>query len=254
MNIFDAKNKEIKIEIPLTTPSGKLRVKKRNILNEYGVPVATRKETFNQSCYIEWQIGYDTPLDDAKKTQNTTLLNLRFIGANGKEKALYELSEFIKYFYDWKVISKQELTNIKTFLHNMKNEDFLDNSITHPELAIKRTNFIQTEINGFSFLRTQIEYPLLVYKFKNFEIITEITIREKQKAIGIQPMLYFCFPITELENSKNLLGRVANTNETSFFNITKNNIHVFVEMLKLFGTLSKNHNVDTIKIIDTILK
>ena len=144
--------------------------------------------------------------------------------------------------------------NIKTFLHNMKNEDFLDNSITHPELAIKRTNFIQTEINGFSFLRTQIEYPLLVYKFKNFEIITEITIREKQKAIGIQPMLYFCFPITELENSKNLLGRVANTNETSFFNITKNNIHVFVEMLKLFGTLSKNHNVDTIKIIDTILK
>ena len=36
--------------------------------------------------------------------------------------------------------------------------------------------------------------------------------------------------------------------------IDKNNIFVFVEMLKLFGNLSKNQNKDAVSIIDAILK
>ena len=254
MYIQEIKNQEIKVAIPLTKGTDKTRIKKRSILNEYGIPVSTKSEPFSQSCYVEWQVGYDVITSDTEKLEKTTLKNLRFTGANGKEKALYELSEYVKYFYDWNIITKEELVNVKTYLQNMTDDDFLDNPIAHPELAIKRTNFIQKQINGFNFMWTQVEYPLLVYKFDNFEIFTEIIIKEKQYAIGTQPMLYLCFPVTELENSQNLLGRTANTKEFASFKIDKNNISVFVEMLKLFGTLSKNHNTDAISIIETILR
>ncbi len=254
MYIKEFGDQEIKVAIPLTNGTGKTRIKKRSILNEYGVAVSTKREKFTQSCYVEWQIGYDVVTSKADKLERTTLKNLRFIGANGKEKALYELSEYIKYFYDWGVVSKQSLLDVKNYLQNLSDNDFLDNTISHPELAIKRTNFANKQINGFNFLWTQVEYPLLVYKFGNFEIVTEIIIKEKQYAIGTQPMLYLCFPITELEDSQNLLGRTAKTKEFASFKIDKNNIFVFVEMLKLFGSLSQNHNKDAVSIIDTILK
>ena len=253
MYIKEIKNQEIIVSIPLTKGTDKTRIKKRSVLNEYGVPVSTKSEPFSQSCYVEWQIGYDVVTADAEKLEKTTLKHLRFTGANGKEKALYELSEYIKYFYDWNIITKKQLVDIKTYLESMTDDEFLDNPITHSELAIKRTNFVKKQINGFDFMWTKVEYPLLVYKFGKFEVVTEIIIKEKQYAIGIQPMLYLCFPITELENSQNLLGRTAKTKEFASFKIDKDNVSIFVEMLKLFGTLSRNHNTDAISIIGTIL-
>lgn len=251
MFIKEIKNNEIKVAIPLTKGTEKTRIKRRAILNEYGIPVSTKIEPFTQNCYVEWQIGYDIIKTDDKKLEKTTLKNFSFIGANGKEKTLYELSEYIKYFYDWKVISRESLTNVKKYLQQFSENSFLD---MNPELSIKRTHPVNKTINDFDFMWTKVEYPLLVYKFGNFEIVAEIKITEKQHAIGTQPMLYLCFPITELENSAQLLGRTAQTKETANFIINNNNIKVFLEMLKLFGILSKNHNKDIISIIDVILK
>lgn len=164
---------------------------------------------------------------------------------------MYELSEYIKYFYDWGIIKQKELINIKNFLLNIPENNFLDQN---PELSIKRTHPISKTINTLNFMWTKVEYPLLIYKFGKFEIVAEIKITEKQYAIGTQPMLYLCFPITELENSEKLLGRTAQTKEYGNFIINSNNINVFLEMLKLFGTLSKNHNKDILSIINIILK
>ena len=199
---------------------------------------------------MEWQIGYDVIKADTEKLAKTTLKNFSFIGANGKEKTLYELSEYIKYFYDWGIISKEKLDDIKSYLSNLSEENYLD---ANPELSIKRTHPIYKTINGFNFMWTKVEYPLLVYKFGNFEIVAEIKITEKQYAIGTQPMLYLCFPITELENSERLLGRTAQAKETANFIINDKNIEVFLDMFRLFGTLSKNHNKDIISIIDVII-
>lgn len=250
MFIKEIKKNEIKVAIPLTKGTEKTRIKRRSILNEYGIPVSTKIEPFAQDCYVEWQIGYDVVKADTEKLEKTTLKDFSFIGANGKEKTLYELSEYIKYFYDWKVISKESLISIENYLKQLSEDNFLD---TNPELSIKRTYPINKTINEFNFMWTKVEYPLLVYKFGKFEIVAEIKITEKQYAIGTQPMLYLCFPITELENSEKLLGRTAQTKEFANFVINDKNINVFLEMLKLFGTLSKNHNKDAISIIDIIL-
>ena len=66
-------------------------------------------------------------------------------------------------------------------------------------------------------------------------------------------MLYLCFPITELKAETNLIGRIAETKEIAHFEITENNVNVFLEMLKMFGTLSSSHKHDILQIINTIL-
>lgn len=246
--IIDNDNEEIEVLIPLTLPTGKIRIKQRSILNEYGIPFFSRQNNFTQSCYIEWQIGYDVIVSEINKLKETTLQDINFIGSNGKNKALYELSEYIYYFYKWNVIDKIELINLKTFIENINNNDLLD---VNNNYSIERGNFINKNIFDIDFLYTQVKYPLLVHKFDKYEIITEIKITEKQRAVGVQPMLYFCFPITELKEI--LIGRSASQNEKGTFVINKNNISVFLELLKIFGVLSISHKNDVLSILNVIL-
>lgn len=247
---IDNENKQLSISIPLTKGTDKTRIKSRSFFNEYGNPVATRSEVFTQSCYVEWQIGYDVVKNEEEKLKLTTLKDFDFIGANGKNKTLYELSEYIYYFYKWDIIKKQDLENIKNFLQNLTENDFIDNP---NNFAIERTQPVNKKILGIDFYYTQVKYPMLVHKFGKYEILTEIKITEKQYAIGIQPMLYFCFPITELQSKSNLIGRMAMQKEMASFVINRNNIRIFLEMLKIFGILSKLHNKDILSIISVIL-
>ena len=70
---------------------------------------------------------------------------------------------------------------------------------------------------GIDFAYTQVKYPMLVHKFGKYEILTEIKVTEKQRAIGVQPMLYLCFPIQELKTEKPLLNRIAQAKEKAVF-------------------------------------
>ncbi|EAH7052280.1 R.Pab1 family restriction endonuclease [Campylobacter coli] len=82
-------------------------------------------------------------------------------------------------------------------------------------------------------------------------------IRERQYAIGIQAMLYYCFPVGSLipqPNTPPLIGRIAERNETAILQISKNNFHIFFEILKIFGILSIQHRYDINQILEIILK
>lgn len=246
------KEQEHKIEVPilLTAVSGKIRVKNRSIVNEYGTPVAVKRDGFALSNYVEWQIGYDVVKKEVEKFAESSLPETEFAGANGKTKALYELSEYIWYFYKWTIISREQLEGIISYLNSISSNDLIDNN---SGLQIDRSHPIAKNINGFDFEYTQVKYPLLIHKFNGYEIVTEIKITEKQYAVGTQPMLYLCFPITELKARTNLIGRTAETKEIAHFEITESNIRVFLEMLKMFGTLSNGHKHDILQIINTIL-
>lgn len=243
-------DKKIKVPILLTSVSGKIRIKNRSIINEYGTPVATKRDGFSLSNYVEWQIGYDVVKKETEKLAESSLSHTEFVGANRKVKSLYELSEYIWYFYKWKIISKEELEGVVSYLESILDNDLID---SNSELQIDRSHPVAKIINGFDFEYTQVKYPLLIHKFNGYEIVTEIKITEKQYAVGVQPMLYLCFPITELKGDSVLIGRVAEIKEIAYFEITESNIHVFLEMLKMFGTLSASHKYDILQIIKTIL-
>ena len=206
--------KSITIALPLTKSKDKIRIKKRSFFNEYGLPVPTKSEPFSLSCYVEWQVGFDVVINDSNKLERTTIKDKVFQGANTKEKTLYELSEYIYYFFKWEIIKSEELLEIKEFLINLTENDFLD---SNRDLTIERSHPIEKSILGINYYFTQVKYPLLIHKFGKYEILTEITIKEKQYAIGVQPMLYFCFPVTELKANKPIIGRCAETNETADF-------------------------------------
>ncbi len=243
-------DKEITVSIPLTKWTDKTRIKKRSFFNEYWIPVSTKQEEFTLSCYVEWQIGYDVIISDEEKLQKTTIKDKIFIWANWKEKTLYELSEYIYYFYKWEIIKKQDLLNIKNFLSKLEEKDFIDNP---NNFAIERSTPVERNFLWIDFAYTQVKYPLLIHKFWKYEILTEIKITEKQYAIWVQPMLYFCFPITELKNSQNIIWRVAETKEIADFVINENNISIFLEILKIFWILSKSHKHDIIEILNQII-
>jgi hypothetical protein len=248
---LNPETKEIFVNIPLTTTSGKIRVKSRTIDSEYGLPFASRQNNFNLNNYVEWQIGYDSVVDDEQKLKLTTLPNTRFTAYNGKTKALYELSEYLYYFTKWQVFSQQDLLGIETFLTNLEEKDFIEN---HPNCKIKRTNKVETKINPINFHQFTIEYPLLIHKFGNYQINAEIVIKEKQRAVGTQVMLYFCFLITELKSENNLLGRTAETKEFADFVFDSKNAKIILEMIKIFGMLSKSHRADILAILKLINK
>lgn len=245
--MFNKKSKKILVDIPLTTPTGKIRIKSRSMFYEYGTPHATRSEPITQNNYVEWQISYDL---EYKKRDDSSLPHLSFIGANGKEKVLYELSEYLYYFYSWDMVTSSELKETVEFLSNLDERNLISN---HPDCQITRTHPIEKQINNTTFFEMTLKYPQLIYKFGKYEIIAEITIREKQRAIGIQPMLYLCFPITELQASENLIGRIAQVKETAQFVIDQSNYRIVIEMVKMFGMLSPSHHKDILGIIKSIL-
>ncbi|WHN16794.1 R.Pab1 family restriction endonuclease [Campylobacter jejuni] len=233
-------NFKIDYELPLTSVAGKIRIKQRSAFNDYGLPVAPTKININVKHYVEWQIGYD--MVAGKNDGN-------FIGANGKDKKLYELSDIIFQFFKHNIILKENLFGIKNFLENNK-------ELIEDKMKINRTNFTQKQVAGINFLESYVSYPLLVYQFNNNEFLSEIIIKEKQRAIGVQGMLYFCFPVYLLNNingERNFLNRCIESKEKGYLEISRNNINIFLEMLKIFGILSNNHRYDVLQIIEFIL-
>ena len=247
----DNENKSIKAAIPLTSQTGKIRVKSRDIWYGYGMPVATRQKEFSNKFYIEWQIGYDVITSDDKKLKLSTLQDSKFIGANGKEKALYELSEYLYYFYNMGIISKDEIKNLLNEINHIDNSKFIEQNA---ELSVQRSHPVEYKLEGITFQKSIVQYPLLLYKLSVFEVLVEITIKEKQKAVGLQPMLYVCFPVTKLQTDKEpLIGRCAEKNEKAYLILDKNHKEFVLQTFKIFALLSQTHK-NVISIINLILE
>ena len=236
---------EIYVDIPLTTQTGKTRVKVRNTFADYGEPTATRQTPFSLNHYIEWQIGYDVTQD---RIDDTTLKHLQFMGANGKLKSLYELSEIVHYLKNFGAISPQQIQALSQRLAALPVTSFIENS-----LHISRDIFMPKTIAGLNFYCSHVNYPLAIYQF-NGNLISEVIIREKQRAIGVQPMLYFCFPVTNLSPTTTLplIGRMANQNEHANLIINRNDANDYLKMLEIFGVLSESHNHDILEILRII--
>ena len=237
----------ILMPIPLTTHTGKIRIKERDNIYGYGNPTATKQNPFTLKHYVEWQIGFDS-------RQPNPNIPFTFQNYKGETKYLYELSEVLYYLVKNGAVSKNEIKEIKEFVENIQRDNLIER---HSNCKILREHPITEQINGLDFEMLRISYPQLIYKFGIYEVITEITIKEKQKGIGIQPMLYICFPITLLvdENGEplNLLGRTAKTKEIGYFKIDANNKNIILKSFEIFGMLAESHKTDVERILDTIL-
>ncbi len=154
----DNNKKVIEVSIPLTSISGKARVKIRHAFSDYGISTATRKIPFSLKHYVEWQIGYDVPIKDKEKLELTTLKDEKyhFLGANNKVKTLYELSEIIYYAKRLGLIGLENLENTLKYLEKQK--QFIEDNFI-------RERFRSHQFGGmdfcFSILELKTATPLL---------------------------------------------------------------------------------------------
>lgn len=227
----------------MTKPTGKIRIKRRSFFAEYGEPVAPRRVSLTQSNYVEWQIGYDL-LATSENADKTTLRDRMFKNYKEERKYAYELSEIVYYAYQHGLIDVDCVQRCYDHIMAVSPE------CTFEETAsISRTNPKERTINGLSFYEMNVSYPLFVHRFGQYEIFAEIMIREKQKAVGTQAMLYVCLPLTALHFGENPFGRTLDSKECAEWRIGKEEAELALELFRVFGMLSSKHRYDVMEIL-----
>lgn len=248
-HVEDAKvkfnDKNISVILPMTKPTGKIRLKRRNSFYEYGEPFAARQNPISLTTYVEWQIGYDL-LKNEENASKTSLHNLIFKNYQGKTKYAYELSEIIYYAHQNGMLSDNDISSLKHQIQNIPDSELLEN------IKITRSNSMETKIGGLNFYKMEVSYPLVVHKFGSYDIYAEIINREKQRAVGVQPMLYLCIPITSVIFENNVVGRTLEPKECSVWKINRDEAKLSLELFRIFGMLSAKHRFDTLAILDML--
>lgn len=240
------KEKNIRLVIPANN-AGKFRFKKRKNRLDFGNTFSTRECPFDDQTYLEWQIGYDVPVNDVEKgTKSTKLTNKHFVGSNGKKKYPYELSELFYEAMMLEFISKKEVESLLKEIGGYKS--FIDKKAISVEHHAKRT------INGMNFEETSIKLPTLYMIETLDETQIEVSVQKQQYASGVQPMVYFCVPLKAFKNSSDLHGKSSTPGDKLVYVISPDNVLNLVYMMKVFGMASRRHNHDVVKILETLLE
>lgn len=200
------------------------------------MPVASRSECLDLKCYIEWQIGYDL-LATSANSKNTSLPHLKFSNYKQETKFAYELSEIIYYSHKLKLISEKDISDTYNKIKNVTDDNLID---VIDKMRIFRTSPIETTINDMMFFEMKVSYPLIVHKFGKYDIYAEVMNREKQRGVGVQPMLYVCIPITALNLSETRLIELWTLTNQAIGLLAKKRLGYLSSYLGCLGCLALN--------------
>ncbi|NPV84136.1 MAG: R.Pab1 family restriction endonuclease [Candidatus Aminicenantes bacterium] len=220
---------------------GKLRFKNRSNTFDFGQVFSTQKITFGENSYLEWQIGYDAPVNKVNEEILAYLGHKTFVGRNNVIKAPFELFEI----YLALIKSNLIQSSITDELHNeiQKYDIFLDTefiSLTPPE---------DFSINNIEFKKTRINLPTYYYLNSADGTIIEVSIKQQQYASGTQPMIYFCIPIYSFIDGKEMIGKTSVEKETLCYVIGPDNKQNIMNLIRIFGMASQKHHDDILNIL-----
>lgn len=235
---YEIKNSSILLKFPANN-NGKFRFKKRQDKKDFGKSFSTRKENFDDTVYLEWQIGYDVPVNEVDE-KNTKLIKKSFKGSNGKEKYPYELSEIFFESFRLKLFTSNNIEELESQINLYKN--FIDEnpiSVEHKEEII---------LNNITFQETSIKLPTFFY-FCSDGTQIEISIQKQQYATGVQPMIYFCIPFKCFKNANDLKNRSSVIGDELIYEINDENKENLILLFKIFGMASKRHKHDILEIL-----
>lgn len=245
---MDCRIKEGAIEVMVPAANaGKFRYKKRDNRLAFGETFSTRTELFDKKTYLEWQIGYDVEVKEVRDGAAQTSLDAQsFVGSNGKTKYPYELSELFFSAIKQGLIEKR---NARILLEEIQAyRELIDEKAISVE---EKTSAIS--LNRINYEETCIKLPTLFMLHTKDGTQIEVAIKQQQYASGVQPMIYFCIPLTSFKNSTDLMGRSSVSGDKLVYNINKDNAENLSNLMRVFGMASERHKHDTIQIIKIIL-
>jgi len=230
---------ELIVKLPLTNPTGKIRVKRRGRTSNYGIPIATRKESFKENDYVEWRISYATD----NPPINSKVEDVRLNGRIG-----FELTKLLCKGIKLRLLLNSDIQEIKSFVDNVQCSDTLEEN----ERILREDS--KLEVKG-GFKKFIEKSPLFIKINEEKGYFVEIILEHKQKAVGLQAMVHLCIYITQLKDGdgKLLIGRTARPREFGILEITSENKEIIIDVVKAFAIASWQHRNDIQSILQQVV-
>jgi hypothetical protein len=229
----------VRVRLPLTDVTGKVRVKEKTA-DGFGLPVAPAKTALDQNFYLEWQIGYDTPDTNSP----SVVPEIHFL-RRGEKKFGHELTKIIFEAVRLGLLSTNELTREIHLLKKIPPAEFEENQAVQIEVA---TN---AAANGF---QSAVQRLPQFTKTTPFGAV-QIQLKQKQRAVGYQAMVYVCLPLNEVraaDGAPRPPGK-AKAKETVYYDFNRENAAFLFDIIHAFGIASQQHNEDMRQILEKIL-
>jgi hypothetical protein len=207
----------------------------------FGLPVAPSKTSLGEKNYLEWQIGYDSPNTNSP----SAVPQIKFI-RNGEVKYGHELSKIISEAVRLGILSTNELLREVEALKKIPPSGFEENQTVQVEVSTNAAT------DGFQ---------SAVQRLPQFTKTTphgwvQIQLKQKQRAVGYQAMVYVCLPMAEvrtLDGSPRPPGP-AKSKETVYYDFDRENAALLLDIIQAFGIASQQHNEDMRQILEKILE
>jgi len=230
----------VRVRLPLTDVTGKVRVKEKSS-DGFDLPVAPMKTLLDEKYYLEWQIGYDIPNTNSP----SVVPEIKYL-RNGETKYGHELAKIIFEAVRLGIISTNDLVREINSLKKIQPNEFEESQAVQVEVS---TN---AAADGFQ---------SAVQRLPQFTKSTphgwvQIQLKQKQRAVGYQAMVYVCLPMNEvlaMDGSPRKPGN-AKSKETVYYDFTRANSDLLLAIIHAFGIASKQHNEDIRKILGKILE
>jgi len=237
--LISATTNAVRVRLPLTDVTGKVRVKEKSS-DGFGLPVAPMKTSLNEKFYLEWQIGYDIPNTNSP----SVVTEIKFI-RNGETKYGHELSKIIFESVRLGIISTNDLIREMDSLKKIPASEFEESQAVQVEVSTNNS------ADGFQ---------SAIQRLPQFTKSTphgwvQIQLKQKQRAVGYQAMVYVCLPMNEVlatDNSPRKTGP-AKSKETAYYNFNRANADLLLDIIQAFGIASQQHNEDMQNILGKIL-
>jgi len=229
----------IRIRLPLTDVTGKVRVKEKSP-DGFGLSVAPSKTVLGGRHYLEWQIGYDTPNADGPGV----VPQIQF-QRKGETKYGHELSKIIFESVRLGLLSTNDLRREIQTLEKIPASDFDESRPVQIEVSTNAANGFQSAVERLPQFTKTTPHGWV-----------QIQLKQKQRAVGYQAMVYVCLPMNEvlaMDGSPRKTGP-AKTKETVYYDFDRANTAFLLDVVHAFGIASQQHNEDIRKILGKILE
>ena len=230
----------VRVRLPLTDVTGKVRVKKKSS-DGFGLPVAPSKTVLDEKYYLEWQIGYDIPNTNSP----SVVPEIKYL-RNGETKYGHELSEIIFEAVQLGILSTNDLIREINSLEKIPPGEFEESQAVQVEVSTNNSaDGFQSAIQRLPQFTKSTPYGWV-----------QIQLKQKQRAVGYQAMVYVCLPMNEvlaMDGSPRRAGN-AKSKETIYYVFNRVNAAFLLDIIDAFGIASQQHNEDLQNILGKILE
>jgi len=230
----------VRVRLPLTDVTGKVRVKEKTP-DGFGLPVAPSKTPLGKKNYLEWQIGYDT--SDVKDI--TVVPEIKFT-RKGETKYGHELSKILFESVRLGLVSTNDLVRELALLKKNSTGTFEESRAVEVEVS--------TNVTADGFQSAVQKLPQFTKTTAHGSV--QIQLKQKQRAVGYQAMVYVCLPMSEVLAMDGLPRKPGNakSKETVYYDFDRENAAFLMDIVHAFGMASQQHNEDIQNILGKILE